>query len=228
MLKISFAPILIGITLSLAGCQSTPEDGSGTAGSSAAETAARSAPSDLELDGKALFFVANAKYEQRDSYSNTNKGSFTETTRGNSKEAVLIRQNGDNLLVADPDSPSGVVFVNGKSANSSGSISGKGKTVCVELMIEEGYRRNICSRYTYRNGIIEITEEEKDPGLKSTTKRSYKLSYDGKSCKFIGYSETNNTREAYCDLICLTAYGGSTKWRYSYKSSATSGSCSVR
>ena len=227
MLKMTLAPILAGIALALAGCQSTT-DGSGPETPGAGETAARSAPATLDLKGKAIFYVANATYERRDFYSNTDRGSFTETSRGNDKVAVLIRQNGDKLLIADPDTPSGIVFVNGQSVNSSGSIAGKGRTQCVKLEIEEGYKRDICSRYTYRDGIIEITEEEKDPAESRTTKRSYKLSYDGSSCKVIGYSSSTNATDAYCDGICLSAYGGKTKWRYSSKESATSGSCSVR
>jgi len=230
MLKMTFAPLLTGLALALAGCQSTAEEGgAGPAAAGAGETsAARNAPGDLDLSGKALFFVANTRTERRDSYSNTDRGSFTETSRGTSRKAVLIRQNNDKLLIADPDTPSGVVFVNGRSVNTSGSIAGKGKTVCVELQIEEGYKRNICSRYSYRNGVIDITEEEKDPAESRTTKRSYKLSYDGSSCKFIGYSSTSDARDAYCDGPCLGAYGGSTKWRYSVNATATTGSCSVR
>lgn len=227
MLKLSLAPILCALALTLAGCQSTT-DGSAPASSGAGATAQRGAPATLDLQGKALFLVANARSEQKDFYSNTNKGSVTESRSWTSRKAVLIRQNDDTLLVADPDTPSGVVFVNGRSVNSSGSMAGKGKTTCVELQIEEGYRRNICSRYTYRNGVIEITEEEKDPAENRTTKRSYKLAYDGNSCKFLGYSATSNARDAYCDGPCLSAYGGSTKWRYTVDSSATTGSCSVR
>lgn len=227
MLKMPLAPILAGIAMTLVGCQSTT-DGSSPAASGTGETAARSAPATLDLKGKALFFVANATYERRDFYSNTDRGSFTETSRGNDKVPRLIRQNKDNLLIADPDTPSGVVFVNGRSVNSSGSIAGKGRSQCVKLEIEEGYKRDICSRYTYRNGIIEITEEEKDPAESRTTKRTYKLSFDGSSCKVIGYSSSSNAKDAYCDGICLSAYGGSTKWRYTSKSNATAGSCSVR
>ncbi|WP_298813289.1 hypothetical protein [uncultured Roseibium sp.] len=223
MPKSTFALIFIGIALSLAGCQSTSDDGG-----AATQNTARATPQSLDLNGKALFFVANTNFERRDSYSQTDRGSFTETQRGTSKKAVLIRQNDDRLLIADPDTPSGVVFVNGRSVNSSGSIAGKGKTVCVELQIEEGYRRDLCSRYSYRNGIIEITEEEKDPAESRTTKRSYKLSFDGNSCKFVSYTSSSNATDAYCDGICLSAYGGSTKWRYTSKSTATTGSCSIR
>jgi hypothetical protein len=227
MQKFAFAQVLCALALSLAGCQST-SDGSVPAASGQSETATRGAPATLDLSGKALFFVANARSEQKDFYSKTKKGSFTESRRWTSKKAVLIRQNDDTLLIADPDTPSGVVFVNGRSVNSSGSIAGKGKTVCVDLQIEEGYKRNICSRYTYSNGLIEITEEEKDPAEGRTTRRSYKLSYDGSSCKFVSYKATSNAKHAYCDGPCLSAYGGSTQWRYTVDSSATTGSCSVR
>ncbi|SHM32546.1 hypothetical protein [Roseibium suaedae] len=222
-------PMLAAACLALAGCQSTP--GSAPAATSAAAPAAAevtNAPATFDIGKKKIFLTANTKVEQKDFYSNTNKGSFTDTNTRNWSSAVLIRQNGNNLLIADPDNQEGTVFVNDQSVKSSGSISGKGKTVCSQLVLEEGYKRNICSSYTYSNGVVQVTELEKDPSQKSTTNRSYKFSYDGDSCKFISFSETTDAKEAYCDGPCLSYYGGKTKWRYTIKVNSVSGSCSIR
>lgn len=222
MLKTLVISSLVAMSIALSGCQSTSSE------STSSSASVPSAPSALALNGKAIFLTANTKLERTDFYSQTDRGSVSERQSNTYARAVLIRQNGDNLLVADPDNQAGTVFVNGKSVKSSGSIAGKGKTVCVDLLIEEGYKRNICSRYTYRNGVLEISEVEKDPAEKRTTNRKYKLSYDGNSCKLISFTSSSNARDAYCDGLCLSAYGGSTKWRYEVKQSATSGKCSIR
>jgi len=210
-------------SLALTGCQSTP-----TTGEAPSPQAAKAAPSTFDLGKKKLFVTAKYKYQRQDHYSGTNKGSFTETRSGTDTNAMLIRQNGNNLLIADPDNQAGTVFVNDKSVQTSGSVSGKGKPECVKLMIEEGYHRNICSQYSYRNGILEIKEVEKDPAESRTSRRTYKIAYDGDTCRFISYTETADARNAYCDGICLSAYGGSTKWRYAIKINSVSGKCSVR
>lgn len=221
MKKILFLALTTSM-LGMAGCQSTAPEGASPAQSS------KSVPATFDLGSKKIFLSSNVKVEQKDYYSNTNKGSFTETNNRTGAMAVLIRQNGNNLLVADPDNQAGTVFVNGKSVKTSGSISGKGRTNCVKLEIEEGYKRNICSRYTYSNGIVEISEEEKDPAEDRTTKRTYKFAYDGNSCRFISFSEFSNAKNGYCDGPCLGYYGGKTKWRYTINSTSTSGNCSIR
>nr|WP_319383270.1 hypothetical protein [uncultured Roseibium sp.] len=217
-----FVGLVGALSSALLGCQSSSTD------EALSPQATRTAPAALDFEGKALFFTANTRVEQTDYYSGTNKGSLTEKSNRTVRQAVLIRQNGDRLFVAEPDVPAGVVFANGQSVRTAGSISGKGSAVCTKLEIEEGYKRDICSRYTYRNGVVEITEDEKDPAERRTTKRTYKFSYDGKNCKFISYTSNSNARDAYCDGPCLGFYGPKTKWRYTIKSNAASGSCSVR
>lgn len=222
-------PMLAAACLALAGCQSTP--GSAPAATSAAAPAAAevtNAPATFDIGKKKIFLTANASLEQKDFYSNTNKGSFTRTNTRNWTKAVLIRQSGGNLLIADPDNQAGTVFVNDQSVKSSGSISGKGKTVCSELLLEEGYKRNICSSYSYSNGVVQVNEVERDPGEKRTTNRTYKFSYDGKSCKFISFSLATDAKQGYCDGPCQFAYGGQTDWRYTMNATASNGSCSIR
>lgn len=222
-MKKSMFVMFVAAGLGLAGCQSTTDEGGEISSASS-----KAAPSTFDIGKKKLFVTMKYNYQRQDHYSHTNKGNVTESQSGTFSTASLIRQNGDNLLIADPDNQAGTVFVNDKSVKTSGSISGKGRRECVKLQIEEGYQRNICSSYTYRNGILQINEEDKDPGLQRTTKTTYKIAYDGDSCKFISSTSTTVANQAYCDMPCLTQYGGSTQWRYTSKSTATSGSCSIR
>lgn len=158
-------------------------------------------------------------------YSSKGKKLGSEREKRSSKIGFLIRERNGVLYIAFPDTTD--VIAGGVLGGSSGPVAGSKKAECVKFAQQAAASWRTCSSYTFNGrGVIDIKMKTKFLDEDGSGSARFKVSFDGNSCKFNQFTESNKLKDHYP----LVPFGpqGTSRIALNEKRTGRNGKCSVR